>query len=348
MKQKIFIRGVRKIENGVFAVDKNGQKQYYDAEFGVWVPFASGQQVKRCVIEKSSDILDLKMSTVEFIFKASTENVSKGKKKKLAEHIAKQTCNPSDFDQLIGGYMNTELGVKRTSPLSLNAFVPLHVFLCTTNKELISFDRRNSNGIYSFYDDKNNPTTPEEIQKVLETGEIEKAKAMKYIPDNKRANGLFRFDIEIDINRLFAVDLSEYNPEIKKEMEEELVAKGWQYNKEKTHLLMPEDKRPAIIDAIAYAVVHWTFNSNKSRTLNANSTLAVAITDKPNDVTRAIRAKIVDEENKKAKMVLDFSKGNVFISPEIEEHLEIDYKEELDLEVGIKYIADKIKSFKYE
>ena len=58
MKQNsfIYLRGLKHAAFTVFCVE-NGQKFYYDPQFNVRVPFSSGQQVKRSVLEKLNDIL---------------------------------------------------------------------------------------------------------------------------------------------------------------------------------------------------------------------------------------------------------------------------------------------------
>ena len=45
----IYLRGLKHAENAVFCVE-NGQKSYYDPQFGFQVPYASGQQVKRSIL----------------------------------------------------------------------------------------------------------------------------------------------------------------------------------------------------------------------------------------------------------------------------------------------------------
>ena len=46
----IYIRGLRHAEHTVFCVQE-GQKTYYDSQFGKYVPYSSGQQVKRSALD---------------------------------------------------------------------------------------------------------------------------------------------------------------------------------------------------------------------------------------------------------------------------------------------------------
>jgi hypothetical protein len=46
----IYFRGLRHAEHTVFCVQE-GQKTYYDSQFGKYVPYSSGQQVKRSTLD---------------------------------------------------------------------------------------------------------------------------------------------------------------------------------------------------------------------------------------------------------------------------------------------------------
>ena len=50
MKPYIYLRGLRHIDLSVFCVE-SGQKSYWDPVFKVQVPFSSGQQVKRSILD---------------------------------------------------------------------------------------------------------------------------------------------------------------------------------------------------------------------------------------------------------------------------------------------------------
>ena len=50
MKPYIYLRGLRHVDLSVFCVE-SGQKSYWDPVFNVRVPFSSGQQVKRSILD---------------------------------------------------------------------------------------------------------------------------------------------------------------------------------------------------------------------------------------------------------------------------------------------------------
>lgn len=54
----IYLRGLKHAAFTVFCVE-DGQKSYYDPQFNVRVPFASGQQVKRSILEQLNDVFNL-------------------------------------------------------------------------------------------------------------------------------------------------------------------------------------------------------------------------------------------------------------------------------------------------
>lgn len=70
MKQNsfIYLRGLKHAAFTVFCVE-NGQKFYYDPQFNVRVPFSSGQQVKRSVLEKTQRYLRRSALTYRVLFR---------------------------------------------------------------------------------------------------------------------------------------------------------------------------------------------------------------------------------------------------------------------------------------
>lgn len=46
----IYVRTLKRAEHTVFCV-ADGQKTYYDSQFKKYIPFSSGQQVKRSLID---------------------------------------------------------------------------------------------------------------------------------------------------------------------------------------------------------------------------------------------------------------------------------------------------------
>ena len=164
MQSTIYLRGLRHIDFSVFAVAE-GQKKYYDIQFERYVPYSSGQQVKRSIIERTVLEASEKLSPTTFVFK----------KEKLKEEEVYGTCDPRDIDQLIGGWMKTPKGgkersIKRRSPLSISAMRPIHPLLAGLPKENLSFDRTNTSNINEIIvrDTNGNALSKEEIAEMLE------------------------------------------------------------------------------------------------------------------------------------------------------------------------------------
>ena len=110
----IYIRMLKRAEHTVFCV-ADGQKYYYDPQFGKRMPFSSGQQVKRSLLDSFCEYLHISGSPTTFLFDIS-------KRGELEEGEVYGTCDPSYPDQLFGGWMRAGKGgkertLKRRSPL---------------------------------------------------------------------------------------------------------------------------------------------------------------------------------------------------------------------------------------
>jgi len=159
--------------------------------------------------------------------------------------------------------------------------------------------------------------TEEEIQTFLTTNNRTLPRR-NWIPDNRRAQGLFVYDVAIDLRTLFSVSTNQHEAELTKEKIEELKSKGW-IESENTFgkcLLMPKTSRDKAIPALASALINWRITSNQARTFSLMETLAVAISDNANTIAGAIRAKLIEDGDKpKAKPIIDETAGaEVFVT----------------------------------
>lgn len=306
MKPYIYLRGLRHVDLSVFCVE-SGQKSYYDPVFNVSVPFSSGQQVKRCILNFISDELQATPSSVTFVFK----------EKALGEGEVLSLCDPQYFDQLLGGWMRAAKGgkertLKRRSPFSISAMRLLHPLLGRTFTENITFDRSDRPETHKVVvrDASGKPMSEEAIEELLSG--TDRSLYRKWIPDNARATGLFVYDVAIDLRTLFAVSVNQMEPELTKEKIEELKEKGWisSQNVFGECLIMPKEERDKAIPAIAKALINWRISSNQSRTFSLMETLAIAISDNANTLAGAIRAKLVDNSEKpRVKPIVDETAG---------------------------------------
>lgn len=312
MKRKpfIYLRGCKHATFTVFCVE-DGQKFFYDPQFNVRVPYSSGQQVKRSILEKLDEVLDVEPSPTEFYFDVD-------KKGALKEGEVLSSCDPHYVDQLLGGWMRTPKGgkekaVKRRSPFSISAMTPLHPLLASLPKENISFDRSDKPNAHKVVvrDASGKVLTDEQVSSFLEGND--RSLYRKWIPDNTRATGLFVYDVAIDLRRLFCVSTNQLEPEITSDMVEKLKADGWKVvnNVFGECLLMPKEERERVIPAIADALIDWHITSNQARTFSLMETLVIAISDNANTLAAAIRAKLIDdsESKPKAKPIIDEHAG---------------------------------------
>jgi hypothetical protein len=316
MKSFLYLRGLKHADFTVFGVQE-GQKTFYDVQFSQSMPYSSGQQIKRSIMDSFSDSLGTQPAPITFI----SDVKIKGTKKELGEGEPLSLCDPSYPDQLIGGYMRAESGganrtIKRRSPLSISAMRPLHPLLARTHKENITYDRSDRPELHKVVvrgtDGK--PLSNDEVTALLQG--VDRSLHRKWIPENKRAGGLFIYDIAIDLRRLFTVSTNQFEPEMSATTIENLRAKGWTDGETVFGkcLVAPADERKKMIQALAHALINWQITSNQSRTFSLMETLAIVISDNANKVASAIRASL-DEEGKKAEPVVEQIDGTtVFVS----------------------------------
>ena len=309
MNNYIYLRALKHADYTVFCV-QDGQKTYFDPQFNVSVPFSSGQQVKRSILTEVTDLLNVVPSPTTFVGVLD-------KNKKLSDKEPLSSCDPSYVDQLLGGWMRASAGgdtrtLKRRSPLSISAMRALHPLLSGTPRENISFDRSSyaENNKVCIKDEKGNELSQEEIEALLQG--TDRSLFRRWIPDNRRASGLFVYDIAIDLRTLFCVSLNAFEPEISADTAEKLKAAGWIESKNVFGkcLVMPKEERDKLIPALASALLNWRITSNQARTFSLMETLAVAISDNANTLSAAIRAKLTDDgERPKAKPIVDEKAG---------------------------------------
>lgn len=322
MSRFIYIRGLRQVEHTVFGVT-NGQKFYRDPLTNKRQPYSSGQQVKRSILDGMVEFIEgERRAPITFNYQ-----LKKAKEGEVRQSDQKEPWNPCDplyADQLIGGWMRAQKGttpVKRRSPLSISAMRPLHPSLAhLEDSESGTFDRSDQPAYHKIRvtDEKGNELSSEEIKAYL--NEAEKTLPMRnWLNLGPRANGLFVFDIAIDLTTLFSVSTNQYDPEITKDQIAELKEEKWKEIGDR--LYAPHERQEQILKALAKAIVNWRITSNQSRTFSPQGTLALAISDNANSIINAIRADIADDPVRpyQATPVIDDSIDGVelFLAPAV-------------------------------
>jgi hypothetical protein len=359
----IYIRTLKKADHTVFCV-ADSQKTYYDPQFGRYIPYSSGQQIKRSFMDSLAGILNEQPAPTTFLFDV--------KKDKISEGEVFGTCDPSFFDQLLGGWMKAskkpvkkgkktstdeekERILKRRSPFSISAMRALHPLLAGTEEESISFDRSDKpNSQIIVRDSDGNELSKEELIALVQGKGSDLIRARKWISKNKniRATGLFIHDIAIDLRRLFCVALNQFEPEISKETEDKLRDNGWISSKNifGDCLVAPLEMREKLIPAIAGAIINWRITSNQSRTFSLMETLAVSISDNANKIAASIRAKLSEEnENKAIPVIEEDMKGvSTFITLTAGGYI-LNKSEKTDaLKLAEKQLVNTMQAFDYE
>jgi hypothetical protein len=348
MNNTIYIRTLKRAEHTVFCV-ADGQKFYYDSQFNRRIPFSSGQQIKRSLIDSLCEAINQTPSPTTFLFDVT-------KQKELKEGEVFGTCDPTYADQLFGGWMKAAKGgkdrtLKRRSPLSISAMRALHPLLAGTYSENASFDRsERSNSLVIVRDENGSQLSDSEIVSFLEGKD--RSLSRKWIPDNRRATGLFVADIAIDLRRLFCVTTNSFEPEMADETIEKLESEGWIESKNVFGpcLVAPKELRDEWIKGLAHAIINWKITSNQARTFSLMDTLAVSISDNANLIAGSIRAKLSEEDSDKANPIIDETLKNVdtFISLQAGGYVQTKGETWDALEKAEAHLVELLSAYDYE
>ena len=230
----------------------------------------------------------------------------------------------------------------------------LHPLLGGVDKENITFDRSDrpeNNPVNVRIEGSNKLLTEDEIESFLDENNRTLPRRT-WIPENKRATGLFVYDIAIDLRTLFCVSMNQYEPEISKEMIKILKTKNWieSENVFGKCLVLPKEERNKVIPALANALINWRITSNQARTFSLMETLAVAISDNANTIPAAIRAKLIDDgEKPKAKPIIDENAGaDLFISLPCANYIITESEMPNALDLAKEDLIDRMSKFDYE
>jgi len=347
----IYLRGLRHAEHTVFAVN-DGQKFYYDPQFGYKMAYSSGQQVKRSIIEA----LNLPFAAITFNWEIDK------KENKANQKEPHSPCDPSFADQLLGGYMKAESGsltVKRRSPLSISAMRPLHPLLggVESPMENLSFDRTSYpehhkvNVFWSENKIRGKKLSEEQLSEWLNTNK-RSLPNRAFIQDQTRATGLFVYDIAIDLRTLFSVSTNKLEPELFPEIEEKLRSEGWSDSQNifGKCILCPKEKREKIILSLANAIINWRITSNQARTFSLMETLAIAISDNANQIAYSIRGELRDDSDRpRATPKIDETvKADVFVTPIANGYVTGAIGSADALEMAEQKLINLMKAFEYE
>ena len=322
----LFVRGLRQVSHTVFSV-QDGQKTYYDPQFGETVAYSSGQQVKRSILDAVSETLNERRAPVTF----NKTLTGSGENRSLGQGEPWSPCDPQYADQLLGGWMRAESGggntVTRRSPLSISPMRPLHPLLAGLAHESISYDRRDDPEQHSVrvVDSDGNEVPEEEVRAFLESNErtLKRRKWISADDAGPRAHGLYVFDVAIDLDRLFTVSTNQHEPELSTEKIDELKEEGWTLSENGEYLVCPEERQEEIIEALATGLTDWRVTSNQSRTFSPQPTLCLAVSDNANRVTNAIRADLTEEgRGEEAVPVIESFDGvSVYTMPACKGHV---------------------------
>jgi hypothetical protein len=227
----------------------------------------------------------------------------------------------------------------------------LHPLLAGTYSENASFDRSDRpNNKVIVRDEKGNELKENEILAFLEGKD--RSLSRKWIPDNKRATGLFISDFAIDLRRLFSVSLNNFEPEMSESTIAKLIDEGWieSENVFGKCLVAPKELRNEWIKGLAKAIIDWKITSNQARTFSLMDTLAISVSDNANLIAGSIRAKLSEEDSDKANPIIDESLNGVdtFITLQAGGYVQTKGEKADALEKAEEYLIKLFTDFDYE
>ena len=239
-------------------------------------------------------------------------------------------------------------GFEKSSPVSLI------IFFAGVDKENLTFDRSDSpdrHPVNVRVEGSDKLLTEEEIETYLDNNNRTLPRR-NWIADNKRASGLFVYDVAIDLRTLFCVSTNQHEPEISKEMIEKLKSEGWAETENifGKCLVLPKSERDKVIPAIADALINWRITSNQARTFSLMETLAVAISDNANTIASTIRAKLLnDGEKQKAVPVVENVEGaDLYIALPCANYIVTESESGNALSEAKQNLIDRMYSFEFE
>ena len=173
-----------------------------------------------------------------------------------------------------------------------------------------------------------------------------------WIPDNKRATGLFVYDVAIDLRTLFCVSMNQHEPEVSKEMIDKLKSNGWveSENVFGKCLVLPKAEREKIIPALADALIDWRITSNQARTFSLMETLAIAVSANANTIAAAIRAKLMEDGDRpNAKPIVDANAGaDLFVALPCASYMITERESSSAIEDAKQNLIQRMMAFDYE
>ena len=133
---------------------------------------------------------------------------------------------------------------------------------------------------------------------------------------------------------------------------EKLKNEGWMESSNvfDPSLTVPKELRESWIKGLAKAIIDWRITSNQSRTFSLMDTLAISISDNANTIAGSIRAKLSEDDSKKADPIIDENLKGVetFITLQAGAFVHTKGEKVDALENAEQHLIDLMLAFDYE
>jgi hypothetical protein len=385
MKDKIYVRCLRAVPPTVFCVGSKNQKTYYDSIFRKYSAFSSGPQVKYSMFYYLDRMLNVLPNSVKFKWKLSgstleekeaitiidtkSDGILRGwmsmpEKKKKKTGAKKKDVETSTDEVSIDEVSEdnedkTEKEDKkdisaftRRSPFSISAMTPIHPLAATLNKDNVTFNRNEYKNSTFVISKNGKEMTEKDAYEWLKKNNRGTDLCRKFIVNGiERTNGLFYYDVAIDLSRLFTISTNPHVLECDEETIKKLEDEGW--IKVKDGFVANKEIRDKYIPAIAESLINLEITSNQATNYAIVNVLAVAISDRANDITNAITTELIDDiyesDSSYAKLVLDNSKKNLYVGNSAKGYISnLSIENEFKLDNAEQKIIEMLQAYDYE
>lgn len=317
MGKKVYISFIYEVNNKVFNVGENGTKTRWSPTANKRYVYASPQNIKHNVKERFVELSEREIPTVIFEKIPVWEGDQlKEKQGGVSTSIDITNPNPVIFgawnatkskyvdDYATGGkYDKAAL----TSAITFTEFAPLHPYLAEINRSeksvhcggdnsmiAVVSDKKGGNGKRYFTADEFANGEGIDLEKAIDF--FKNTRTMNLFEELESANGIYRFDAHIDLEKFGSVCLSENN--FDEGMVQEVI-NGGGYKKmigKKEYLFYSDEGRLFLYDMLVRSLFEFEFSSNESLHGAKPKLLRVQFTvDDPAVWQQCTRAKITGD-----------------------------------------------------
>ena len=286
---RILIRNVYNVDGQVFNVGEDGTMTRFDAITKKSHAYASGDNVKHCIVDAFTELSGIKKPIRSFI-----KDISKNEKDKQSSiytefdltkpHIRLfGVWNSFDKEDFNAGKYN-KCSLK--SIINISPMYPLHPLLVSTERQC-GVNSGNSNDKVCFQNNKEIYCTIEELKdkggKTLEDAEklFNETRAMNFYSKNKTSSGIYYIDFNIDVEQIRCVNINGLT--LSDEEKNKYIELGYRFITDElrgiNYFVIPLEEAIKDFNYLVESLFEWDFLSNTSVHGNIKELLRTTISE---------------------------------------------------------------------